>query len=690
MANQWALLIGINQYTALQPLMYAQADAVALRNFFVDELGIPIERCMLLTDMSAAIEPYAHYPLRKEVVSQLQTLCREQVQPGDLLWVFFSGYGLANGGQDYWMPIDADPTRLKETAIAVTEIFDILKAAKTDQILLVLDVNRSQGAVGHQNIGQQTLTLAHDFGIATLMSCQPEQYAHETMAVRHGLFTKALLEGLRYHGCVTVSHLAAYVSDRVPELSQHHWRPEQTPATVIPAARKFMMVIPPEGIASLPMTETAAANLTVSDFPAETASRTSRADAPNFSETAPPENETVAAGQSTAPAPTAQIPAPMPSEGTPASTEGRAPGKGAIIHTPEPEATAAGGGNLWRWGIAAALLAFLVGVGVRFQPELFGQREADDAAPPSADPAATPTVDSEAATEPAPDAEATPPAAATDTTETAPTGDGAALFPETVDPAAAGESALQRAEAAIANNRYGEAQAWLSQVPPELQNETYETLVQQANNEVAQSAVRNQAILESARQSIQPLSASLFNDAIEQARQVPPGDPYYEQAQADIARWSRVILDLAEGRATTGNISGAIAAAQLVPEDQPAVYQQAQQRIATWQQQLDNQQLIRQAQSTLQPGQASSFQDAIITLQQITPDQPGFTAAQERINQWSQDILAISRARAAQGRFESAIAAANLVPEETAAYSDAQQEIQRWQSRLQSPTPPPN
>ncbi|NER83397.1 MAG: hypothetical protein F6K42_28360 [Leptolyngbya sp. SIO1D8] len=260
MANQWALLIGVNQYTALQPLMYAQADAVALRNFFVDELGIPIEQCVLLTDMSSTMEPYAHSPVRKEIESKLQVFCREKVQPEDSLLVFFSGYGLASGGQDYWMPIDASPTKLAETAISVSAVFDILKTAKTDQILLVLDVNRSQGAIGHQSIGQQTLTLADDFGIATLMSCQPDQYAHETMAVRHGLFTKALLEGLRYHGCVTVSQLAAYLNDRVPELSQHHWRPVQNPAMVVPLARKFMMVVPSGSIAQLPITENVAAD----------------------------------------------------------------------------------------------------------------------------------------------------------------------------------------------------------------------------------------------------------------------------------------------------------------------------------------------------------------------------------------------------------------------------------------------
>jgi hypothetical protein len=329
----------------------------------------------------------------------------------------------------------------------------------------------------------------------------------------------------------------------------------------------------------------------------------------------------------------------------------------------------------------AIALAFLAGVFSRYQPMLFsglGERDKAVTEAPVDEPAQTDGI-----VEPASDpADAAPVNSEEVGEETSPAeAAGETLFAEDVDPTVAGESALQRAEEAIAANRYGEARAWLEQVPPERQSDTYQALMQQANTEVAEAAVRNQDTLDIARQIIQPASASLFNDAIEQARQVPADDPYYEQAQADIARWSRVILDLAEGRAASGNINGAVAAAELVPQDQPAIYNQAQQRIAAWQSRVSNQQLIQQAQNSLQPGQASSFNNAIKALRQITPDQPNYDTAQARISQWSQDILAIARSRAAQGDLSGAIAAAALVPTGTDAYEQAQQEIQRWQAQ---------
>ena len=707
MANQWALLIGINQYTALQPLMYAQADAVSLRNFFVDELGIPVDQCRLLTDMSATVEPYAHHPLRREIESQLQLLCREKVEPGDVLWIFFSGYGLSNAGRDYWLPVDAEPMKLAETAIAVADIFDILKTAKTDQIFLTLDMNRSQGAVGHQNIGQQTLALANDFGVATVLSCQPEQYAHETMAIRHGLFTKALLEGLRYHGCVTVSQLAAYLSDRVPELSQHHWRPIQNPATAIPTARKFMMVVPPDGIARLPVTENVAASFSSADFAtsrAESASAelgTAPFSDPEFTTSAPIRgDESVRVNQAMVPDPAAKWPAPTTSQldletvATAESPLEETPQSMALVpvsSVKEEEEDESSTRGFWKWLALAAAFSVLVGAFLRYQPIQFARGDRTDQSTSSAettddpelnpaaataDADATQSPDDAVAQPPPEDVEATPNTTTPDATASAP------LFPNNIDSAEVGESALQRAEAAIAEGRYGQARAWLSQVPPEQRDETYDALLQQADSEEADAAVRNQQILNDARGIIQPSSASLFNDAIEQARQVPADDPYYEQAQADIARWSQVILDLAEGRANSGDIQGALAAAQLVPEDQAAIYQLAQERIAIWQTQIENQQLIQQMQDSLQPGQANTFQNAISALQQITPDQPGYATARERINQWSQDILIIARARAAQGEVAGAIAAAELVPENTDAYAQAMDEIQRWQEQI--------
>ena len=663
MANHWALLIGINQYKALQPLMYAQPDAVALRNFFVDELGVPVNQCTLLTDVSAAIEPHAYAPLRQEIESRLQTLCREQVQPGDLLWVFFSGCGLTEAGQDYWMTLDSEPTQLADTAIALSNIFDILSTAKTDQILLVMDMNRSQGAVGHRNIGAQSLTLAKDYGITTFLSCQPDQFSHETMYLRHGLFTKALLEGLRYHGCITASQLAAYLGDRVPELCEHHCRPAQNPVTAISPAQKFMMIVPAEGIANLSVTEGATANLNAGIAAAASPPEAviiPGSTAPGITPTLPPLPETEVDPN--------LIPSPLPAVEHPSQVETAAapPQGGAIVKTPDPvepdEAEDTSFGGLLKWVVAAAALAFLAGVFLRYQPALFNGGERAERSEEATDPE---TGDTEAA------GDTVPPEGET----------GEALFPPDIDPVEAGKNALERAEEAIAANRYGEARAWLTQVPPELQNNNYQSLLQQANSEVAEAAARNQDILNNARQIIQPASASMFNNAIEQARQVPPEDPFYEQAQADIARWGQVILDLAEGRAASGDINGAIAAARLVPTDQPQVATAAAQRIATWESQIGNQELIRQAQNSLQPGQASSFNNAIRSLQAIMPDQPGYATAQDQINQWSGDILAISRARAAQGDLGGAIAAAELVPEGTAAFEQARQEIERWQGQ---------
>ncbi len=637
MANQWAFIVGINQYPVLQPLMYAQADAVAVRNFFVDELGLSVDRCVLLTDVSTEIEPHAQRPTQAALKTQLQHLCQTCVQPGDLLWVFFSGYGLTMGGQDYWVPVDGDSERLSDTGVALSWVLKTLKQAPTDNILVALDINRSQGAIGHQNIGQQTAALAEDFAISTLLASQPEQYSHETMAVRHGLFTQALLEGLRYHGCVTVGQLADYLCDRLPELSQHHWRPEQNPVAVVPPGQKFMLIVPAEAVATLPMTERASSETTAvlgslpSNPVAPVVAPPSRDAALDLSKSAVPGDLSPLVNQVTTPAAPSSV-APSPRTRLKAST-------------------------LWNWGLGAAAVVLLAGVWLRSQGGLNLSTPLPSSSTPTASDGAgglTPGGPTESA----------------DPLQPTPENLGAAQAPP-----------LDRAQAALAAGRYGEARDWLALVAPADQTRVYQQLEADLQGEAVAAAERNQALLDEARRMLQPASASVFNDAIEAARQVPEGDPYYEQAQTNIDRWGWVILDLAVGRASVGNIDGAIAAAQLVPPDRPAVYDEAQRYVLRWQQQLANRQVIQQADALIQPGQASTFQNGLNLLRTITPDQPEYRAAQGRINQWSEDILVIARARAAQGRFGEAIAAAQLVPTGTDSYEPAQIEIARWQNQ---------
>lgn len=632
MAKHWAVIVGINQYQLLQPLMYAQLDAIELRDFLTQEVGLPANQCALLTDVSPAFQESAAYPARQALEQAMQAIC-QQVTPEDTLWFFFSGYGVSLDGEDFLLLADADPIQIQETAVSLEWVLKQLKTAQTENQVVVLDINRSQSALPNQRLGLQTLELARSLGLPLLLSCQPDQFSQEALAIRHGLFTAGLLEGLRYHGRIVLYQLAEYLEERVPDLCQLYARPVQNPVVAIPPEKRFLLLLPPDAVTRLPLTEAAQA-LALTSVGMEPS-----LEAPGATTVAP------GGGAVTVPGTTAW----PGSSGRP----GLPPGEGALVPSPRPAgagepAESAPGWQRWAWLVAGLLL---LGVLVRNSSVLLG-RSSDNPAAPSP--------------------------------ETQPEGQapgGTPLFP-TLGGAGGTVAALDRARQAVADQKYGEALTWLDQVPTEQRSGDFFTLLDQAQAGYERSQLTNENVLDSARAIIQPVPASLFSDAIKRARQVPAGDPYYEQAQQDINRWSQVIIDLAEGRAAAGQFDEAISAARLVPDDRPEPYQAAQDLIARWQQQKINRDVIKQAQERLVPDQVNTFANAIRLVRDIPAGYPERPIAEERIEQWSQDILVIARARAAEGRLPDAIAAAQAVPEGTSAYEPAQQEIQNWQSQL--------
>ncbi|NET34420.1 MAG: hypothetical protein F6K19_20740 [Cyanothece sp. SIO1E1] len=766
MMNHWAIIIGINQYRNIQPLMYAQQDAQGLKDFLVHEAGFLPERCVTLTDSSPSLEEESTFPTREQIQAWLTRICDQQIQADDLLWVFFSGYGAHFEGQDYLMPIDGDLNAIPETAISIQQLFDTLQATETDNLFVVLDMSRVEAAISDQHIGTQTAELAGELGIPTLLSCQPDSFSRETIALEQGLFTAALLEGLRHNGCATISQLVEYLNNRLPELSRHHSRPPQVPLAIIPEEQKHLMIVPiGEKEATAPMTEAAAFDQPMMVDEGEDLMITS-AEGYEDDET-PFESEMEELDESE----------PM-------------------LKADEEQVESAGveadeerdgfWGQVTSWGIVFVLLLFL-GVFLRNQPifTALGNRQSEpeataDAGAPdvAADtPAATAensattpeAVEDEAAEQPgllnrvaaffsrgedttAPDAEApgdsAVPAATPDADDTeSADADGAdagttvanatagadTAVPETTEPSAtepsapepadatangpglsaritslfsgrtndegeaetatssganstavssaADASALGQAQKAVAAQQYEAALTWLEQVPVGQRSQAYEALKSKAQQGVEQVKRTNQIRLSGARALIRPSQASYFSAAIAEARQIKPGQPFYEEAQQDIDRWSQVILDLAEGRAAEGKFDSAIAAAQLVPQDR-TVFAEAQQRIAQWQQQQANRLLLEEASWGIQRGQAHSFQAAINTARQIKVGEPEYTEAQRLVNEWSQNILAIARARATRGEIISAIQAAELVPADTTVYAEAQQDIQTWQSQI--------
>jgi hypothetical protein len=234
MATQTCISIGINQYQSLPPLGYGLADAVAMEQFFVDAAGWSPAQCLLMTDTSPNHGDKSTYPDRENINRWLQQWSWDTLHHGDLLWFFFSGCGISFEGEDYLIPIDGNVEDLANTCISIRQLYQQFNDIGVNA-LVFLDTNRSIHLPHSSGIGEVTAKLVQDYQIPTFISCQSHEFSHEDAGLGHGLFTTALLEALNYHPDLNLGTLDTYLTSRLAELSEHHWKPLQTTVSLIPS-----------------------------------------------------------------------------------------------------------------------------------------------------------------------------------------------------------------------------------------------------------------------------------------------------------------------------------------------------------------------------------------------------------------------------------------------------------------------
>jgi Caspase domain len=235
MANQACISIGINQYQFLPPLGYGMADAVSIEHFFVDAAGWSPSQCLLLTDTSPKTGHKSTYPDRENINRWLKQWSWDKLHAGDLLWFFFSGCGVSFEDEDYLVPIDGRPEDLANTCISIRQLYQQFRDIGVNA-LVFLDANHSQHLSLGDGIGKVTAKLAQEYQIPTFLSCQSHEFSHEDAGLGHGLFTTALLEALNYHPDLNLETIDTYLTSRLAELSEHHWKPLQTPLAILPTS----------------------------------------------------------------------------------------------------------------------------------------------------------------------------------------------------------------------------------------------------------------------------------------------------------------------------------------------------------------------------------------------------------------------------------------------------------------------
>ncbi|MEH2046872.1 caspase family protein [Nostoc sp.] len=623
MANYWAIAIGINQYQLFQPLSCAQADAEALEDFLVTEAAFIPKHCLVMTDTSPPIGDRSTYPTKENILLLLEDLAATSWQPEDYLWLFFSGYGVNYKGKDYLMPAEGNPELVQETGIELRSLMQSLQLADLN-VLLLLDINRAFGTQADAPVGEETIELAQELQLATILSCQPEQFSHESSELGHGFFTAALLEALHSGNGSNLADLESYLSLIVPKLCHHHWRPIQNPATIIPSRQQVILpklamesdfqpeavIYPEESFA------VALAAPPLDDFSKTSADRGRQGEVSVNSSQQVKSQKVQESGGSL-------VSQPMAETSLGVHTRGRFipnSSKGYVSRLPANQPSIPYWKQFILWGGGSLLVAGLIAVVFLRNQETFRIKQISSTSPNATVPNAT--VSDRQVVENLP-SDRTPP---------------------------------------VRLNNQSSAQIASS----------------------SQSKKRNQAVLDLAKMSLRQTQASDLSMAIATARKIQPGEPLYEQAQENIKIWSQMILDLAEGRAKQRQYASAIAAARLITKDE-APYAKAQAAINLWRlegkQYVSNKTLLDAANALIKSEQASTYNRAIEVAKKVPADQPGFDTAQKSINKWSEKILDLAKRRAAEGERNAAIATAALVPEETGAYEDAQDAIQKWQKK---------
>ncbi len=255
-----AIVIGINTYEFLQPLQYAQQDALALKNFLEQEAKF--DRVYYFAEDAPAVNGVAMKPTRNNLRRVLRdTFARPFMGDGDNFWFFFSGHGMRDGERDFLMPIDGDPDDIAESGIATAQVAEWLRGCGADNVVMMLDACRSGGRKDGKGIGDETTQGCRQTGVISLFSCSPNQFSYELPQYEQGAFTKVLLEGLGVQGaCATVARLDDYLKRRVPEVVRECWgdRVQQLPYAIAePLSKSHLILMPhharPEDLNTLKM-----------------------------------------------------------------------------------------------------------------------------------------------------------------------------------------------------------------------------------------------------------------------------------------------------------------------------------------------------------------------------------------------------------------------------------------------------
>lgn len=242
--QQWALLIGVEDYQHVPRLQFTVNDVQQLAGTLQRHGGFDGRRIKLVTDHEANSKPTVK-TLKETIPAWLNN-----VKAGDTVLVYFSGHGFRDDQQKlYLAPLDFDLKRAHETGIAIDWLRQQIANCKADFKLLILDAchaGSEKGSEGATSVGANELSAAFDGleGVVTMASSDAQQSSLIWAQKQRSLYSYWLTEGLKGHadlnsdGRVDIDEIYKYVSQRVTRTAKVRFDRDQTPVRIVRTGTK--------------------------------------------------------------------------------------------------------------------------------------------------------------------------------------------------------------------------------------------------------------------------------------------------------------------------------------------------------------------------------------------------------------------------------------------------------------------
>jgi hypothetical protein len=243
--EKYAVIVGISKYknggTGLANLKYASRDALAFRDFLESPAGgsFPKENVRTLFEEEATSQN-----LRSALFTFLT-----KPRPQDLVVIYFAGHGAADPNDSrnlYLLTYDTQPDDMGGTAFLMSDLQDVFdRILKAKHVITLIDSCHSYGISGERfgakqnNLSNQYLeryASKADRAVITASDVSELSLEGEEWGGGHGVFTYFVLKGLQNNeadankdGTVTAGELFSYLSERVPQATNHQQNPRAVP-----------------------------------------------------------------------------------------------------------------------------------------------------------------------------------------------------------------------------------------------------------------------------------------------------------------------------------------------------------------------------------------------------------------------------------------------------------------------------